>query len=90
MYHGAILELRKIEGWLSAQNEGRKSNFKYLYTLWCYCDILVSLHGMIYVCLDNTSYVIFENPYFLCFYIANLHIFLNPYQAYIVVSQLYR
>ena len=61
MYHGA-------------PNEGRKSNFKYLYALWCYRDILVSLRGMIYVYLDNTSYVIFENPYFLRFHVANFSI----------------
>ena len=44
---------------------------------------------MIYVCFVNTSYVIFQNTYFLRFHVAKLHFFFNPYQAYIVVSQLY-
>ena len=90
MYHGTILELRKIQVWSTAQNEGIKYNFKYLYALSGYRDVLVSLRGMIYVCFVNTSYVIFQNTYFLRFHVANLQFFLNPYQAYIVVSQLYR
>ena len=90
MYHGTIFELRKIQVWSTAQNERRKSHFNYLYALWSYHDVLVSLGSMIYVCFYNTSYVIFENPYFLRFHVANPYFFLNPYQAYIVVSQLYR
>ena len=90
MYHGTILELRKIQVRSTAQNEGRKSNFKYLYALSWYRNVLVSLRGVIYVCFVNTSYVIFQNTYFLRFHVANLHFFINPYQAYIVVSQLYR
>ena len=92
MNHGTILELRKIQVWSTAQNEGRKSNFKYLYalSLYLYCDVLVSLRGVIYVCFVNTSYVIFQNTHYLRFHVANLQFFFNPYQAYIVVSQLYR
>ena len=71
-------------------DEHRKSNFKYVYAISWYRDVLVSSRGMIYVCFVHTSYVIFQNTYFLRFHVANLQKKFNPYEAYIVVSQLYR
>ena len=89
MYHAIILELRKIQVWSTAQNEHRKSNFKYLYALSSYRDVLVSLRGMIFVCFVNTSYVIFENTYFLHHEFSQLQFFIDPHKNHAVTSQLY-
>ena len=49
----------------------------------------MSLRGMVYVWFVNTSYVIFQNTYFLRFQVANLQFLFNPYRGYTGVSQLY-
>ena len=79
MYHPTIFELREMQVWSTAQSEARKSNFTYLYALSWYRDVLVSFRGMIYVCFDNTSYVIFENPYFLRYEFSQLQFLSDPY-----------
>ena len=68
MNHGTISELRYRYGRPLKMNVENQM----LTICMLYRDVLVSLRGMIYGCFDNTSYVIFENPYFLRFHVANL------------------
>ena len=65
----------------NTQNEVRKLNVKYLICM-LYRAVLASLHGVIFVCFVNTSYVIFQTLHNLYLEFSQLQLNSDPSHSY--------